>query len=379
MDPGGGLGGLPDDLNDLFYSPHQNNSAKVHTNSWGSRGSSGRYTTYSREVDEYVWYNRDLVVCFAAGNPGRDSDENGVIDLKSVQAPGTAKNCITVGASESNRPDQSRPWAVGSWRLRYPVDPIASDLWADNPSGMAAFSGRGPTTDGRIKPDLVAPGTSILSAHSRDASVGNFWGTSTDTLYCYMGGTSMATPLVAGCAAVVREYLVKLRRIKNPSAALIKAMLINGAVELEGQYVPSEAGPVPNFSEGFGCVNLKRTLSLEDPNQLTMYDENRELDAMEESKFKLNVSNNGANLKATLVWTDPPGEALQNDLDLIIRKDDGSERHGNMPKNNEDFDRTNNVEQVLWENISSGELEVIVRAYRIPMHPQSFALVLRIE
>jgi hypothetical protein len=357
--------------------PYGEDGARVHTNSWGLTNSAGEYTSSSEEVDEFVWENRDMVICFAAGNPGRDSDRDGVIELGSVEAPGTAKNCITVGASESDRPDQSRRWDTGSWSFRYPEIPIAGDLWADNPDGMAAFSGRGPTRDGRIKPDVVAPGTSILSACSRRASVGDFWGTSPDSLYCYMGGTSMATPLVAGCAAVVRQHLIAERNIERPSAALVKAMLINGAVDLPGQYAPTEAGPPPNFVEGFGRVDLERTLSLAEPSRLQLIDEDRALEAGEAVSLEVEVPETADGLKVTLVWTDPPGDGLQNDLDLTVRAADDEERHGNMPAGASGFDRRNNVELVAWPGLASGLARVIVRAHRIALHPQSFALVIR--
>lgn len=379
LDAGGGLGGLPSDLNSLFRDPYDNDEARVHNNSWGTRNTNGSYTSSSRELDDFVWNNRDMVICFAAGNPGRDGDGNGVIDSGSVQAPSTAKNCITVGACESNRPDQSKPWAVGSWAFRYPVDPIASDLWADDPEGMAAFSGRGPTRDGRIKPDVVAPGTSILSAHSRRANVSDFWGLSPDRDFCYMGGTSMATPLVAGCCAVVREYLIGARGLDQPSAALVKAMLINGAVDIQGQYVPSEAGAVPNFAEGFGRVDLARTLAVDEDRTVEVFDEERELDVGEEQLVSVEFPDERTLLKVTLVWSDPPGESLQNDLDLIVRTADGLEFHGNRPPGSLDFDRTNNVEQVQVASTPTGTTEVLVRAHRIALHPQSFALVIRME
>lgn len=377
LDSGGSLGGLPADLRDLFRPPYHDDDARIHSNSWGTGGTAGRYTASSWEIDDFVWNNRDLVICFAAGNPGRDSNSNGVIDLGSVEAPGTAKNCITIGASESNRPAQSKRWAIGSWQSRYPVDPIASDLWADNPAGMAAFSGRGPTRDGRIKPDVVAPGTSILSAHSRNANVGSFWGASPDSLYCYMGGTSMATPLVSGCAAIVREFLIQTRGLVNPSAALIKAMLINGAVDLLGQYVPTEAGQFPNFSEGFGRVDLERTLS-DDQDHLILHDEDQELSVGEERAFSIENPIVGASAKCTLVWTDRAGDTLENDLDLIVRLAN-EERHGNQLPESTGFDRTNNVEQVVWQDLPAGKVEVIVRAHRTPLFPQSFALVVRFE
>ncbi|MBD0344646.1 MAG: S8 family serine peptidase [Coleofasciculus sp. Co-bin14] len=373
LDRRGGLGGLPEDLNTLFRIPYENDGARVHTNSWGAP-TKGKYTVDSQQVDQFVWEHRDMVICFAAGNDGVDKNNNGVIDNGSIGAPGTAKNCITVGATENNRPEQSKPYSLLG---RYNVDPIASDGWSNNPEGMAAFSSRGPTQNQRIKPDVVAPGTAILSARSRDAKIDSFFGTSTDPLYAFLAGTSMATPLVAGCAAVVREYFLTQEN-HQPSGALVKAMLINGAKDLVGQYVPSEAGEIPNFSEGFGRVDLAATVGPRgDQVQVIFKDEDTELETREEETTTVEVSESNSLLKVTLVWTDFPGEALQNDLDLIVRTADGQERHGNMPLSSTEFDRQNNVEQVVWSNISAGMVEIIVRAHRI-LRPQSYALVVQI-
>ena len=103
---------------------------------------------------------------------------------------------------------------------------------------------------------MVAPGSFILSTRSRRHSREG-WGLSADPLYMFEGGTSMATPLVAGCAASVRAFLRTRRASSKPSAALIKAMLINGAAQLGGQYVPSEAGLAANNSQGFGRVDVQ--------------------------------------------------------------------------------------------------------------------------
>ncbi|HEY6803303.1 MAG TPA: hypothetical protein VI306_06975 [Pyrinomonadaceae bacterium] len=187
----------------------------------------------------------------------------------------------------------------------------------------------------------------------------------------------MATPLVAGCAAVVRESF-RVRRGVLPSAALVKAMLINGAIPLTGQYVPPELPPVPNESEGFGLVNLAQSLCPPAADTLTAFwDEDDELDVGDEAEHIFSVPPGARGLKVTLVWTDPPGEALQNDLDLIARDLNGVERHGNMPEGSSDFDRTNNVEQIVFENVAPGKVEIIVRAVRIPVSLQSFALVAR--
>lgn len=377
LDSFGGLGGLPDDLNDLFEPVYRDDNARVHTNSWGAPMAS-EYTSNSREVDEFVWNNRDLVVLFSAGNEGTDANANGVIDNGSIGSPATAKNCITVGATESDRAAISKAYG-DAWPNDFPVDPIASDKWADNPGGLAAFSSRGPTKDGRIKPDVVAPGTAILSAHSRKANVGSFWGPSADPLYCFMGGTSMSTPIVAGCAAVVRQFLQR-SGTEKPSAALVKAMLINGANDIPGQYTPSDAGAAPNFAEGFGRVDMIATVGPRPEGiSVVWQDESAPLDTGESWSTTVDISRAGMTLKATLVWTDPPGESLQNDLDLIVLAPGGVERHGNVAPSSTSFDRKNNVEQVTWRGIPVGAVKVVVRAHRVAVHAQSFAVVLRTE
>jgi len=68
---------------------------------------------------------------------------------------------------------------------------------------------------------------------------------------------------------------------------------------------------------------------------------------------------------------------LQNDLDLLVKTADGQERHGNMPSTSVDFDRTNNVEQVVWQNPPTGNAVIVVRAFRVTAQPQTYALVMR--
>ncbi len=375
----GGLS-LPPNLNDLFATPYTNDGCRVHSNSWGDVVGDGSYSQQSREVDEFVWAHRDCVICFAAGNDARDTGATGKIAPGSVGAPSTARNCITVGASESLRPENPETYHMLS-PTKFPVNPIASDKIADNPQGIAAFSGRGPTRDHRIKPDVVSPGCTILSAKSSLIGPNSTWGNSpAPSLYMFDAGTSMATPLVAGCAAVVRESF-RVRCSVQPTAALVKAMLVNGAVSLQGQYVPPELAPVPNESEGFGLVNLAGSLAPSaGDSSLSFWDEGPELDVGDEHSETFTVPQGAKTLKVTLVWTDPAGEALQNDLDLIVRavRDSGTvERHGNMPPQGTGFDRTNNVEQVMWDDITPGDIRITVRAFRVTVNVQSFALVAR--
>jgi serine protease AprX len=381
LDSEGGLSGLPVDLHDLFLPPYRDDGARVHSNSWGG-AADGAYTANSREVDDFVANHRDCVICIAAGNDGKDADSTGVVALGSVGSPATAKNCVTVGASESNRPDFAIPPANApteygeGWPEDFPAEPISSDRVANNPEGMAAFSSRGPAANHRVRPDVVAPGTAILSTKSRVATDDGWGPYPPDPRFFFDGGTSMATPLVAGCATVVRQYLLS-KQANSPSAALVKAMLINGAKPMHGQYVPSEVGSPPDNSEGFGRVDLAATIGpFPQGTTLVFTDEGRALDTGDNEDTRQPVTA-GQTLKITLVWTDPPGDSLQNDLDLIVKTPDGHEVHGNVAPASSAFDRTNNIEQVIIApSAAAGTATITVRAFRA-VSPQSYALVIR--
>jgi serine protease AprX len=88
-------------MSELFQTPYPNDAARIHSDSWG--GGKGSYNANCQEVDDFVWNSGDCLIWFAAGNDGTDSGGVGRIDLGSVSVPGTAKNCITVGASQNDR------------------------------------------------------------------------------------------------------------------------------------------------------------------------------------------------------------------------------------------------------------------------------------
>lgn len=149
------------------------------------------------------------------------------------------------------------------------MEPIARDYvsWScdGRRRGLAAFSSRGPTSDNRIKPEVVAPATDVVSCRTQVRGSTFGWGVY-DKDYVFAGGTSMATPLAAGAAALVREWLARSTVYTNPSAALVKAVLIGGAESLApGQYgygVRREIpGWTPNNAEGWGLVNVLNSLA----------------------------------------------------------------------------------------------------------------------
>ena len=376
LDSSGGLGGIPADITQLFAPPYAD-GARIHTNSWGA-SVAGAYDTDAHNVDVFTWNNQDMTILFAAGNDGIDGDSNGVVDPGSMGSPGTAKNCITVGATENYRltGGYQGKWGTG-WPTKFPADPIKNDYPSNNSGGMAAFSGRGPTDDGRIKPDVVAPGTNILSCRSHVAA-GTGWGVY-DSNYMYNGGTSMATPLVAGIAAHVRNYY-RTQRAHVPTSALMKATLINTATDVyPGQYGTGSFQEIPttrpNNVEGWGLVNPSYAIPASGPRKLEYIDNTSGVSTGGSEAYSFEVYGSTSPLRVTLVWTDYPGyvgaaKALVNDLDLVVTLPGGATMRGNGTT-----DRYNNVEGVDIANPAAGTYTVAVNGYNVPSGSQPFAVV----
>src|SRR5262249_48712804 len=125
-------------------------------------------------------------------------------------------------------------------------------IYADGPDAMADFSSRGPCEDGRIKPDVVAPGTWISSLQSASASDELAWAP-IDSYYQYQGGTSQAGPHASGAAAVFVQYYRETHGNATPSPALVKAALINSATDMDDAFGTE---PTPNMDEGWGRLDL---------------------------------------------------------------------------------------------------------------------------
>lgn len=354
--------------------------AFLHTNSWGSPRNLGAYDAMAQQVDEFAWNNQDFLPIFAAGNSGVDLDKNGVVDNGSVSSPGTAKNAMTVGASENTlsvggiqRPIKDLRGATDNWG----AEPIFSSFLSDNANGVAVFSSRGPTADGRIKPEIVAPGTNILSSRSHHATAQDLWGKYNDN-YVYSGGTSMATPLAAGATAIAREMLIKKFQIAAPSASLVKATMMHTAFDMfPGQYgtgTTQELTRRPNNDEGYGRVDMAAVTAL-DAKSTTLVDEKTGLSAGQEIVYQVKVKASGK-LLANLVYTDAPGtpaaaKALVNNLDLVVEAADGKQVFVSK-------DNTNNNEIAELEGLSAGTYTIKVKGTDIPMGKngkQPYALV----
>lgn len=395
MDGNGRLTGLPIHLGDLFDQAYRL-GVRIHNNSWGAATNS-RYTINSVEVDEYVDQNRDMLIVFAAGNEGSSKNnlnaDVGFVDWLSIGSPASSKNALTVGASRSSRTSGGISTLTygQAWPNDFPDPPISNEKISGKATSIAGYSSRGPCDDGRIKPDVVAPGTDIISTKSSTAPIGNFDGSVRSTnKYAYMGGTSMACPLVSGCAAVVREFYRKKKDYDTPSAALVKATLINGTKVLKSQDAMTPYNITPNFQQGFGRVDMVNTIPNAQNRDLKLsyvdkwQDSGRAFNATGQRRRYTIRAGSGLELRVCMAYTDLPGRALQNNLNLVVEYDDGN---GNRVKlfGNQDFigtpgnfnmpDTKNNVECVRIRNPKAGNFLIQVFAFNLLSGGQDFSLV----
>lgn len=371
---------VPSKMGEMIDKAYKD-GARVHSNSWGSPQNFGAYDNFAVQVDEYIQSHPDIVVLFAAGNSGVDANKDGRIDANSICSPGTAKNIITVGASENVTKTGGIQVPISKLRTAkdtWGAEPIYSSLISDNANGIAMFSSRGPTTDGRTKPELVSPGTNILSTRSHLPDSSALWG-AYNSDYAWSGGTSMATPLAAGAVTVTRQYLTQ-KGFSNPTAALLKAYLMHTADDLfPGQFgeIGVEHGQElatvrPNTDEGYGRINMDRATTA--ASQAKLIDQTKGIAQGSKEQYRFEVKRSGR-LLANLVWTDAPGspnagQALVNDLDLVLVDQSGRE----IKTMN---DHINNNE-IIEMNLPAGQYQLEVRAGRVPQPRQggqSFALV----
>jgi len=269
--------------------------------------------------------------------------------------------------------------------VRLLVQPSALTKPYDN---LASFSSRGPTSDGRYKPEVVAPGQGIKSAAVR---------TEESQSKCQskvLSGTSMATPIAAGGGALVHQYLRNASRFftnatdmqlerANPSGQLVKALLINGAQPMEGfaeqgvDTIPLES--VPSCEQGFGRVNLSSSLPLDDvggsPPFLELVDDGTFSSSDDNPRVFCYEASGPGELRATLTWADEARANNQSPKELINDIDLTVEATSNATFPIGSADHTNTVERVIVPQLEAGiRIAVEVAPVRISSY-QDFSLV----
>lgn len=323
-----------------LFLDNYNHGAFVHNNSWGN-SSTNAYDVTCRAIDNFSWQNPNCLLMFATSETGP------------LTNPENAKNSIAVVASGN----------VGN------VENVI-------------FGGTGPTTDGRRKPEIAAPGSLSSAVNGTGCGLGG------------QAGTSMATPVVTGMASIIRQYFTEgfypsgsanPSDAFTPSGALLKSMLLNSAVRMASQ------ASYPNDTAGWGRLLGDRSVYLPgDTRKLLVRDQaNNAPGALStgQSKFiRFVVTPGSEDLRATMSFHDAPGSVASaapvvNNLNLTLiapgRIDylgnafsDGWSTTGGGP------DPLNNVEMAMFQSPTPGVWFAKIDAGAVNVGTQGYGLVL---
>lgn len=306
----------------------------------------GDYTFTSSLIDAIVTgsLGRRICVVWAAGNEG---------GIGTIPPPAAAKNPIIVGAI--NNPDKT----------------------------VASFSSGGPTDDGRIKPDVVAPGCSILvmfQEEQAEPGILSCWATDPARYYQRACGTSMATPAVAGIGCLILEQYRRMFPLSDEAADLpynstLRAILAHTAEDLEA--------PGPDYRTGYGLVQAQAAIDF----MRTFAFDERTLPRSGIVKYTIKVDDGAPELRVTLAWDDPPAmpysdPALVHDLDLVVYAPDGTRHYPwtldpanpAAPAVRTQDDHRNIIEQVFVEDPAPGIWRVGVQGTSLDAITQSFSI-----
>ena len=359
-------------LYNIALPPAYAAGARIHSNSWGTPGM-GSYTSKALDADRFMCEHPDFLFVVAAGNAGRTG-------YTSIHSPGVSKNALTVGASAA----------------------------APHHDSLIYFSGIGYDYDQHmIKPNVVAPGTSLTSAGVR---MGN---ESTSCNIQVMSGTSMATPMVASTSVLVKQYFEEQgltsgkdrwntickssyrscpavsTSVGYVSGPLIKAILMNSGEGMRATTTTSSSVlPVVNLTsppdryQGWGQILLANVLPQSPQDSLDLYVADQEsLTSFTKRTYYVEVTNSSLPLTVTIVWNDPPNvmwstKNLLHDLDLIVFLEGSTDY---FYGNNIEGDEFNPCERVKIETPTVGVYEVIVVAHALPVYAtddQSYSIVI---
>jgi Subtilase family len=346
----------PFDYEAVAYSQ----GSRISSNSWGFislydyDSAAQAFDFIVRDAQSGAAGNQQLTVVFSAANDGPASN--------TVTSPATAKNVITVGASENVRQTGTDGCGV-------------PNAGADSANDIISFSSRGPVNsvggDGRVKPDIVAPGTHIEAGVPQSnydgSSVCNPFFPLGQTLYGWSSGTSHSAPAVAGGAALVYQDFLN-KGLAPPSPAMVKAVLMNSAAYMNGI---GAGGNLPSNSQGMGRLDLGRAF---DGSQRILVDQTQVFGSTGETYTATgSVATSAQPFRITLAWTDAPGSTVGapwvNNLDLEVTVG-GQTYRGNVfsganSTTGGTADIRNNSESVFLPAGVSGNFTVTVRATNI--------------
>ena len=388
---------VPTNIETRLFGVLNTAGAKIQSMSWG--GWKDVYDSTTIQVDKYMYDNPDVLIIFAAGNNGTNSN--------TVGTPANCKNCLTVGAHLNDLK------SFESYASSDLIDQITID-------SVASFSSKGPTNDDRIKPDILAPGWFVASASASNTVDITTGGGDYHCDVMWMRGTSMAAPAAAGAAALVYEYFTKgfyPSGTKNsadafvPSGALLKAMLLVSGQAMKN-VVTSDAtdsvqfssvlisiwsnGKYPNNLEGYGRIKLDSVLNFGQSSRspLTLFvvgaassssSNYAQVTTSEPSKQYTVRSTSQKKIRVCLTYTDkepsvtlPSGtSALVNKLTIALYAATDLS-YSNPIKNTLIYpDNANNVKMIEFANPSANTDYVIkVTATLLYTPTQPFALVI---
>jgi len=335
----------------LMWEQATASGAYISSNSYGSPPTNpNSYSGSDLEVDETTRFNEDLLIVFSAGNSGSGA--------MTIGHPANSKNALTVGR-----------------------------LGHGNDTTVATSSSRGPTSDGRRKPDIQAPGSSIVSAAGNDEDASANGGIGTKPL----SGTSMSAPTVAGGAALMRQYFsdgyyptgVKTPAdTRKPLGAELKATLLNGTRFL---------ADTPGNDSGWGRVWLDNNLffsggagDTRDLRNFAVTHDNG-LTTGQTHSYQVQVDA-GQEFRATLAWYDLPGVlgagvALVNNLNLEVQQGAnlyrgnvfGAQGPNSVSVTGGTADAVNSVEQVRFTAPVAGTYTVRVTGANVPGNGSQFS------